>query len=422
MSRIRIKNFGPIKEGFLENDGWMDVSKVTVLIGNQGSGKSTVAKLISTMKWIEKTLYRGDLSASRLNRKNIFRQLLSYHRLESFFYNYDSLFEESEIEFCGDAFNIRYLRGDFKVEKNSNNKYNLPQIVYVPAERNFISHIRKTKEIKLFSMSLREFLTEFEDAKAALRYPISLPINDVKLQYDMSSDILNVIGKDYKIKLSDSSSGLQSAIPLYLVSWYHSTRLSQNPSLFDEPISNRELSKFRSAVLKIVENSDLTDQQKRIAISALSSKYNKAAFINIVEEPEQNLFPCSQWELLKSLLSFNNFKDENKLIMTSHSPYIINYLVLAVKAWIVYNKIENNILGGNGKSEELIENLEKVVPIGSLIAPHELAIYELEQNNGTISKLDTYDQLPSDENFLNRILQESNELFDKLLDIEEACQ
>ena len=47
MSRIKIKNFGPIREGFLENEGWMDVKKVTVLIGDQGTGKSTVAKLIS---------------------------------------------------------------------------------------------------------------------------------------------------------------------------------------------------------------------------------------------------------------------------------------------------------------------------------------------------------------------------------------
>ena len=60
MSKIKIKNFGPIKEGCQENDGWLDVKKVTVFIGNQGSGKSTVAKLITTFMWIEKALTRGD--------------------------------------------------------------------------------------------------------------------------------------------------------------------------------------------------------------------------------------------------------------------------------------------------------------------------------------------------------------------------
>ena len=57
MSRIKIKNFGPIREGFVDNDGWMDIEKVTVFIGDQGSGKSTVAKLISTLSGIEKDLF-----------------------------------------------------------------------------------------------------------------------------------------------------------------------------------------------------------------------------------------------------------------------------------------------------------------------------------------------------------------------------
>ena len=48
MSKIKIKNFGPIKLGFLDNDGWIDIKKVTLFIGNQGSGKSTIVKLIST--------------------------------------------------------------------------------------------------------------------------------------------------------------------------------------------------------------------------------------------------------------------------------------------------------------------------------------------------------------------------------------
>jgi predicted ATPase len=43
MSKIRIKNFGPVKDGYPENNGWLEVKKVTVFIGNQGSGKSTVA-------------------------------------------------------------------------------------------------------------------------------------------------------------------------------------------------------------------------------------------------------------------------------------------------------------------------------------------------------------------------------------------
>ena len=34
MSKTKIRNFGPIKEGFLENIGWMEIPKVTFFIGN----------------------------------------------------------------------------------------------------------------------------------------------------------------------------------------------------------------------------------------------------------------------------------------------------------------------------------------------------------------------------------------------------
>ena len=52
MSRIKIKNFGPLKETASVTDGWIDIKKVTVFTGNQGSGKSTVAKLVSTLSLI----------------------------------------------------------------------------------------------------------------------------------------------------------------------------------------------------------------------------------------------------------------------------------------------------------------------------------------------------------------------------------
>ena len=84
MSKIKIKNFGPIRDGFQGDNGWLDISKITVFIGNQGSGKSTIAKLISTFTWIEKALIRGDYDKKWFERKDINRfksQFLPYHRL-----------------------------------------------------------------------------------------------------------------------------------------------------------------------------------------------------------------------------------------------------------------------------------------------------------------------------------------------------
>ena len=52
MAKIKIQNFGSLKD----NNSWIDLGKVTIFIGNQGSGKSTIAKLISTFTWVEKAL------------------------------------------------------------------------------------------------------------------------------------------------------------------------------------------------------------------------------------------------------------------------------------------------------------------------------------------------------------------------------
>ena len=48
--------------------------------------------------------------------------------------------------------------------------------------------------------------------------------------------------------------------------------------------------------------------------------------------------------------------------------------------------------------------------------PH---IYELSENDGTIKMLPDYKGLPSDENYLNSSLEDSNELFAQLQEIEK---
>ena len=135
--------------------------------------------------------------------------------------------------------------------------------------------------------------------------------------------------------MTEASSGFQSLVPLYLVSWFLSNQVKRQSEVSKESMSSDELQRFRRGVADIWSNTDLTEEQRRIALSVLSSKFNKTAFINIVEEPEQNLFPSSQWKMLQNLQEFNNYNFENKLIMTTHSPYIINYLSMPIQGEIL---------------------------------------------------------------------------------------
>ncbi|MFA6401656.1 MAG: AAA family ATPase [Salinivirgaceae bacterium] len=421
MSKIKIYNFGPIKQGYQDNDGWIDVKKVTLFIGNQGSGKSTVAKLITTFLWIEKALTRGDYDKKWFTRKNKLKnQFLTYFRIDNYFPNVDDS-NQPYIEYLGDSFHIVFENGTLNIEEIKGKYYPLPQIMYVPAERNFISYVKNTKELKIASDSLREFLAEFEKAKNEVKGSIKLPINDVDLEYDKLNDVLNIKGKvqniDYKVRLIDASSGFQSTVPLFLVSSYLANSVKNQSLKQSEPMSGDELDRFKKNAEEILSNNNLTYEQQRVALSILSSKFNKTAFINIVEEPEQNLFPSSQRQILNKLLEFNNMNAGNKLIMTSHSPYLINYLTHSVKASIVLEKIEKS-----NKKSELKEKLNKVVPINSIIKPTDWVVYELNEADGSIIKLDNYKDLPSDENYLNESLGKSNDIFINLLELEDLCQ
>jgi len=413
MSKIRIKNFGPINEGYLENDGWLDVKKVTVFIGNQGSGKSTVAKLISLFMWLEKALIRGDIKGPISHL--VFYELTEFHRLENYFT------PQTEIEYEGAFYHL-------KMERSANNNYiktiqltklvnesvGLPKIMYVPAERNFLSSIDNINKVSdLIVGSLKDFSVEFRNAQLAHKgKPLDLPINNTKVVYEPNDDqnYLDLGGK--RLKLSHASSGFHSIVPLYWVTKYMVDFVGQSEEKLLKLLSTDQTIRRNSELLAL-NTSGLNELEIRIQEKKINGKYVSNNFVNIVEEPEQNLFPSSQKSILYSLLEFNNLNKANKLIMTTHSPYLINYLTLSVEA----HKLKSNIT-----TEELKQRLNNIVPLNATLNAEDLIVYQLNEINGTITKLKTYKGLPSDENFLNKGLEESNNLFSELLDIEDLCQ
>lgn len=408
MSRVRIKNFGPIKEGNIDNDGWIDIEKVTIFIGNQGSGKSTVAKVISTLTWIEKALNRGDIEIQTIND---FQRYFKYQRLEDYFR------EETIIEYVGKRFSITHdikKIGDI-VKPIDHPNYIVPKIMYIPAERNFLTTVRNAYDVKGLPDTLVEFAEELKHAQIKTTgKEIKLPIKGYKYKYDDNKQESYVVGIDHEINLLAASSGFQSSIPLYLVSDNLANIISNGNDSFSENFSVSQRLKMNSEISQIMIDDNIEDAQKNDAVKNIKAKYQNKCFINIVEEPEQNLFPSSQRHVFNALLTYNNVNIGNKLIITTHSPYIINYVTLAVEANSLLKKINND--------DNLIKQLIDVVPKTAAVNSYDLAIYQFDEQRGIIEKLDNYKGLPSDKNYLNESLEESNELFSRLLDIEDLCK
>lgn len=405
MSRIRIKNCGPIRAGNTANEGWIAVKKTTVFIGNQGSGKSTVAKLISAFMWLEKALLRGDVKAP-VSKEEINR-LFEYHRINNYFES------TTQIEYEGAAFRLIYSENPIgktiEVIPLKQGSVQQPKIMYVPAERNFLSAITNINKVSDFLIgSLKSYAVEFRNAQLAHRnQPVDLPINNTQIIYKDSEDENYLIFNDKHLKLSEASSGFHSVVPLYWVTKYLVEYLKQDEKKLIELLSTDQTIRRKAELLEL-NKENLNEHEIRTKEKEINEKFISQYFVNIVEEPEQNLFPSSQRELLNSLLAFNN--ENNKLIMTTHSPYLINYISLAVKA----NELKHKI-----KSKEHSAKLDEIVPLNATVDPKELAIYELDETLGTITPLGDYDGIPADNNFLNNSLADTNQWFDSMLEIEE---
>ena len=414
MCKIRIKNFGPIKDGYNENGGWLDILKTTVFIGDQGSGKSTVAKLVATFMWMEKALNRGDLE---INHGADLIKLFEWQRLKNYFKRGK---EYTEIEYIGNRFKISFP-GESKtiipkIEKLEGSEFIVPKIMYVPAERNFLSTVKGAFDVSGLPKALEAFAEEYKRAQIeSWGKEIELPIPGTAYQYDKIDDVSYLTGDGYQIDVLEASSGFQSLIPLYIVSENLSNQLLREP----EP-ANARLNANRSVrrdmeISEIMLDRSKTNDEKIAAANKVYAKYHAKCFVNIVEEPEQNLFPGSQRSILNSLIAFNNLSKGNKLILSTHSPYLLSYITLAIKCFYLLGKTENS-----KTRDALVKRISEITPQASTINPDELVVYELDKD-GVIKKLGNYNGLPSDENYLNDSLAETNDLFAQLLDIEDLC-
>ena len=220
--KIRIKNFGPIKDGFTESkDGFFDIHKITVLLGEQASGKSCIAKLISSFLWTEKSLLRKDNgkvnSIEVIESEEFFTELFDYHNITDYFT------DKTEIEFYGQKYKFTITRRSLHAEEYSDKNYEMPKIMYIPAERTFLSAVKNPQAVAGLPAQLYTLLEEYTNACIELgSSSIALPLDDTYFSYNMNSKSSIISDKDnlYSLQLHQTASGIQALTPLILVSNY----------------------------------------------------------------------------------------------------------------------------------------------------------------------------------------------------------
>jgi hypothetical protein len=128
----------------------------------------------------------------------------------------------------------------------------------------------------------------------------------------------------------------------------------------------------------------------------------------VVEEPEQNLFPNTQCDLMYHLLNCLNHGKAHRAVITTHSPYIL----YALNNCLLANIVKGDIPEGS----ELPAACVKVE-----IAPKDVAVWEIEdgklklyeagKENGTIQDKDGLIR----QNYFNNVMKAVMRDFSNLL-------
>lgn len=438
MTHIVIKNVGPIKN--VE----FDLNKINVFMGPQSSGKSTIAKIVSYCSWYEKNYI---LESKPL--KDFYSELLEFHNLEDSYFSDDS-YIEYQSKNCHIVFNGRDKK-DIKrtATVGTDNVFKNEKIEYIPAERNVVA-IAGIGEYNKTNNSILGFLYEWYEAKREMKKesPYVLPLKtlgNISYYYSQEDDADHLILENGKeIKLQHSSSGLISITPLLLVYAYvlngvyfkkrnktpfEIVNLKPKLDSYDEGLKERlekmmnDLEENRSRlnkakkIFKELGNSmddsvtkDIRSELDEIekAMDKLQNEFNIEMGVDtnynyskvIIEEPELNLFPKTQQELVYYMLSvLNSDERDHQLVLTTHSPYILFAL-------------NNCMMGGLVKDNIPEKERHSFVSQTAWIDPKKVSIYEI--HDGSLQTIQDEDGIIED-NYLNKAYKENSAEYLSLL-------
>jgi predicted ATPase len=326
---IIIRNFGPVNE--IEID---DIRPLTVFIGESGSGKSTIMKVIVLFRWIYKMVsIRSYLKHSNISQSPFKFDFKSYLAKNGLM---DYLKENTEIIYLKGEDTISYI-GSLDVSLIISEEHlSLDKMCFIGDKRNIIPDILANKmEKKSVSFYLKETL---DDTLFALNQINQLDIDYLGVKFVAEKTPngsikyyirANSEDENYSINFENSSSGTQTVVPLSLIIEYYSGKYDI-------------VAAFNKSILGYMSQNDRLSDFKPVK-NIGEIKY-KNVHIHI-EEPELSLYPESQRSLINFIVNRCFVKEHNDynmtVMMATHSPYIINHINLLIMAGIK-EKLEEN--------------------------------------------------------------------------------
>ncbi|MBC7552491.1 MAG: AAA family ATPase [Taibaiella sp.] len=433
-SRLIVKNFGPIKEVDL------DLRNVNVFIGPQASGKSALAKLFTIFKAPRKFLKNGNAEANL----KAFKDVLEEYNIQSF------LMQDSEVEYLSELHNLSYKNGTFsyvpkllnqikKIERHGDSLDNNREKIY-----NELDSL--SKQYLMFSMKFRDSMQEHaEQDTVSTGYDAEKVETHLNITQTNFPDIIKAI-KDIETELSTNAVLYipsernfinivkNSALNLLL----HKVPIPKHILLFGAELEKSSVNEIdlgflsENLVYRKINGEDRiftsTENSIRLgeaasgvqsAVPILLAVYNfDEAAINrhhsfVIEEPELNLFPEAQYELIKKLAAFRDEirgGDWGQLhVYTTHSPYILS----ALNILLYTNKVEKFLIDKSNSTGEWYDVFNERHSIN--IPPNFFSAYQIK-DGGAESIFNIVTGLISD-NYIDEATDKMNDDFDALMNL-----
>lgn len=388
MEKLIVKNFGPIKEAEI------DLAKFVVFIGDTSTGKSVLGKLISIFR-DPNFVFDDELISFK---KALVNHNIDFDFKNSYFdYNWKNIgikmensiiekyedsipksnkFELNQNEFL-DIFNsVKNLvynpnipvalviekRKELEGITTKLNSYFTRETIYFPAERILNSIIGNSiSGLWANNVALPNYFKNFAAKYEVARKEIKAA-NYEKFGFDYSFENGEdkIQFENNKLSLSQASSGVQSLIPLLV--------------LFDYSLLPSE---FR-----------------------LDKSF-------LIEEPELNLYPIKQKHIIEYIVSKIKNTDD-KLIITTHSPYILSSLDTLMLAKNTFNE-----------NPDLKDEISAIVSEDKWLDYNDISVYEV-RNDGKVYSIKNEEFKSIDTNAIDSVSDIISEEFEKLTELRYA--
>lgn len=330
---IIIKNFGPLKE--VEID---DIKPLTVFIGKSAGGKSIIMKVIVLMRYIYKMVnIRSYLKNAKITRspfKLRFNSLL-HDGLKGMITAQTEIYYTVEIN--GNKYTLKYTNRGLQSDINIPDKDLIFfKEAYVSGMRSLIP-IWASKAVSVKGENLgfffHETFNDFNDATDVIKEQ-KLEYLNLKMKVRKSGNrpklftIESLQNDAVPIELKYASSGIQTSAPLVAIVHYFAQEFSFKDA-------------FQRSVLNYLYKQDLLT---KFTPGINRNKLGKYVHIHI-EEVELSLAPEDQRAFMSNLVEevFHKNKKDRKLglMVSTHSPYIVNHLNVLLRAGYFEKAREN---------------------------------------------------------------------------------